>query len=101
MSAQTKVYRSFGPQALKGMETAVARSLPKLDYRSEAGHLGNLEERDWRLASQRRERPIAQVVIPLPELERSEVDVGERHVGRRITVLATRDTRPDHCCRHN
>lgn len=26
-----KVYRSFGPQALKGMETAVARSLPKLD----------------------------------------------------------------------
>src|ERR1700742_1664190 len=25
-----KVYRSFGPQALKGMETAVARSLPKL-----------------------------------------------------------------------
>jgi len=26
-----KVYRSFGPQALEGMETAVARSLPKLD----------------------------------------------------------------------
>ena len=25
-----KVYRSFGPRALKGMETAVARSLPKL-----------------------------------------------------------------------
>ncbi len=25
-----KVYRSFGPQALQGMETAVARSLPKL-----------------------------------------------------------------------
>ena len=48
---------------------------PVARARRKARELSNLEEGDRRLASQRRECPIAQVVIPFPELERSEVDI--------------------------
>ena len=48
----------------------------------EAGELGDLEERYRRFAPQRRERAVTPVVVPFPELECSEVDVGEWDIGR-------------------
>ncbi len=54
---------------------------PVAGARRETREIRNFEEGDRRLASQRRERSIAQVVIALPELERPEVDIAKRYVG--------------------
>ena len=77
------------------------RERPMPGTPSEAGELGDLEEGDRRFAPQRRERAVTPVVVPFPELDCSEVDVGEWDIGRRGAVLATRDTGRVHCHRHN
>ena len=73
---------------------------PVAGARRETREIRNFKEGDRRLASQRRERSIAQVVIALPELERPEVDITKRYVGRRNAVLTSRDACPMHCRRH-
>ena len=49
-------------------------------------------ERDRRLAPQRGECPVAQVVVVDPELPGAEVDVRQRHIRGSRSVHASRDT---------
>jgi hypothetical protein len=66
--------------------------------RLETGDHRGLEELDRRFPSKRRERPVAEVFVHRPEVERTEVDVGERDYGGRSTVVAARHPRLRRCC---
>src|SRR6478672_3379798 len=65
------------------------------------GEIRNVEERDRRLASQRCECSIAQVLVEVPEVGRTEIDIAERYHGGRYAVLAAGDSGWMHCRRHN
>jgi hypothetical protein len=77
------------------------RQRPVAGPRGKVGELGDLEERDGRLAPQRGERTVAAVVVPLPEVDGPEIDVAERDVWGRRAVVPPRNTGPTDCWRHH